>query len=94
VIAGGRIVATGTAATLGGRASRPATVTWLDGDARRSQTTAQPAAAVARLAARFGGEVPGLTVHRPSLEDVYLDLLVTPPPVHPGAVPALVGGGQ
>ena len=30
---------------------------------------------VAGLAARYGGEVPGLTVTRPSLEDVYLELI-------------------
>ena len=27
------------------------------------------------LAARYGGEVPGLEVHRPTLEDVYLELV-------------------
>jgi ABC-2 type transport system ATP-binding protein len=30
---------------------------------------------VGELAARFGGEVPGLQVIRPSLEDVYLSLI-------------------
>jgi ABC-2 type transport system ATP-binding protein len=30
---------------------------------------------VADLAARFDGEVPGLTVTRPTLEDVYLDMI-------------------
>jgi ABC-2 type transport system ATP-binding protein len=30
---------------------------------------------VAELAARYGGEVPELTVTRPSLEDVYLELI-------------------
>jgi ABC-2 type transport system ATP-binding protein len=35
-----------------------------------------PTADVARLAARFAdGEVPGLTVTRPSLEDTYLALI-------------------
>ncbi len=32
-------------------------------------------ALVAELAARFGGEVPGLTVTRPTLEDVYLEMI-------------------
>ena len=31
--------------------------------------------AVAELAARFDGEVPELTVSRPTLEDVYLRLI-------------------
>ena len=30
---------------------------------------------MAELAARFGGEVPGLQVRRPSLEDVYLEMI-------------------
>jgi ABC-2 type transport system ATP-binding protein len=30
------------------------------------------------LAARVTGDVPGLTVTRPSLEDVYLDLVGAP----------------
>jgi ABC-2 type transport system ATP-binding protein len=30
---------------------------------------------VAALAARFDGEIPGLAVTRPSLEDVYLELI-------------------
>jgi ABC-2 type transport system ATP-binding protein len=30
---------------------------------------------VADLAARFSGEVPGLTVTRPTLEDVYLEMI-------------------
>ena len=31
--------------------------------------------AVAELAQRYGGEVPGLTVTRPTLEDVYLEMI-------------------
>jgi ABC-2 type transport system ATP-binding protein len=30
---------------------------------------------VGELAALHGGEIPGLTVTRPSLEDIYLDLI-------------------
>jgi ABC-2 type transport system ATP-binding protein len=30
---------------------------------------------VAKLAAEFGGEVPGLAVSRPSLEDIYLAMI-------------------
>ena len=37
--------------------------------------TATPTEVVGGLAAQFGGEVPGLTVIRPSLEDVYLELI-------------------
>jgi ABC-2 type transport system ATP-binding protein len=75
VIAGGRIQATGTPAELGGRETAVATVSWHDEDGRRSVPSAAPTQTVAELAARFGGEVPGLTVTRPSLEDVYLKLI-------------------
>jgi ABC-2 type transport system ATP-binding protein len=89
VITGGRVVAEGTPAGLGGRQHRPALVGWLDGDRPRTEATPTPAALVAALSARFGGEVPGLTVRRPSLEDVYLQLLAEAP--EPAA--ALVGAG-
>jgi ABC-2 type transport system ATP-binding protein len=79
VITGGRVVADATPDTLGGRQHRPATVDWLDGGAPRAESTDAPASLVAGLAARFGGEVPGLVVRRPSLEDAYLELLATGP---------------
>ena len=34
-----------------------------------------PAAEVAKLSIRFGGEVPELAVIRPSLEDIYLKMI-------------------
>jgi len=75
VISGGVIVAAGSPADLGGRAAAEAVVSWQDSDGRKSERTAEPTRAIAALAARYGGEVPGLTVTRPSLEDVYLDLI-------------------
>jgi ABC-2 type transport system ATP-binding protein len=77
VIAAGRVVAEGEPATLGGRADARATVSWTQDGARRSERTDDPVALVHRLAARNGGAVPGLTVARPSLEDVYLDLIAS-----------------
>jgi ABC-2 type transport system ATP-binding protein len=79
VITAGRIAAEGTPATLAGRHTRPAVVSWLEDGVPRSATSTAPAALVGRLAARLGGEVPGLAVRRPSLEDVYLELLATGP---------------
>jgi len=75
VISGGRIRATGPPADLGGRAARAASVSWQDGDGRRSMRTDEPTRVVAELGARYGGEVPGLTVTRPTLEDIYLELI-------------------
>jgi ABC-2 type transport system ATP-binding protein len=75
VISGGRIRATGTPGDLGGRAARAATVSWQDGDGRDSVQTSEPTRVVAELGARYGGEVPGLTVTRPTLEDIYLELI-------------------
>ncbi|MFC0862995.1 ABC transporter ATP-binding protein [Sphaerimonospora cavernae] len=71
VVARGRIVAEGTPATLGGREAAKALVTWADG----SVETDTPTRTVLDLSRRFDGEVPGLTVTRPTLEDIYLRLI-------------------
>jgi len=76
VIAAGRMLALDTPANLGGRASSGATVTWEDdAGTRHTERTSTPTKLVAQLAARHDGEVPGLTVTRPSLEDTYLSLI-------------------
>ncbi|HET7763000.1 MAG TPA: ABC transporter ATP-binding protein [Phycicoccus sp.] len=75
VIAAGRLLALDTPTNLGGRHREEATVSWEEGGVRRSIRTATPTADVAALAARFPGEVPELTVTRPSLEDTYLSLI-------------------
>jgi ABC-2 type transport system ATP-binding protein len=75
VIARGRLVAQGPPATLGGRTRVLPTVSWLDDGHPRQVSTAEPAAVVAELTAKYGGDVPGLTITRPTLEDIYLDLI-------------------
>jgi ABC-2 type transport system ATP-binding protein len=61
---------------LGHRDSALATVSWRTGEgAWESTQSATPTAVVGDLAARFGGEIPGLTVTRPTLEDVYLEMI-------------------
>jgi len=75
VLASGRVVALGEPATLGGRDAEEAQVSWETADGLRALKTATPAKVVAELSALFDGEVPGLTVTRPSLEDIYLDLI-------------------
>ncbi|GAA4627422.1 ABC transporter ATP-binding protein [Cellulomonas oligotrophica] len=78
VVAQGRVVAEGTPAEIGGRAGRRARVRWTVDGVGHEETTDSPTALVARLAATVGaatGEVPGLQVLRPTLEDVYLSLI-------------------
>ncbi|MFI8102963.1 ABC transporter ATP-binding protein [Streptomyces sp. NPDC086023] len=74
VVAGGRVVAEGEPAALRRRYGTGATVEWTDGPdgASRSMATDTPTRTVAELMARFDGEIPGLRVTRPTLEDVYL----------------------
>ncbi|MBO0806951.1 MAG: ABC transporter ATP-binding protein [Actinobacteria bacterium] len=75
ILVGGRIATTGTPSGLGRDARGTATVSWQGPARRESRQTAAPAALVTELSASFGGEVPDLTVSRPSLEDVYLELV-------------------
>jgi ABC-2 type transport system ATP-binding protein len=39
------------------------------------EATDNPTEVVLRLADSFGGEIPELTVHRPTLEDIYLSMI-------------------
>lgn len=97
VIIRGRLVELGTTATLGGRESAPARVTFrrsgaletaalpaLPGDVAEREglvtlLTPVPTESVATLAAwasNLGAtELPALAISRPTLEDVYLDLI-------------------
>lgn len=75
VVAKGRIVAEGEPGALRERYGTEALVEWTeqDGTPRRARTSA-PTRTIAGLMDRFDGEIPGLTVSRPTLEDVYLRL--------------------
>ncbi|MER8009105.1 ABC transporter ATP-binding protein [Streptomyces sp. NPDC094149] len=75
VVARGRVVAEGEPAALRERYGTGATVEWTeaDGTARRERTDT-PTRTVSELMRRFDGEIPGLLVTRPTLEDVYLQL--------------------
>ncbi|MGI8721628.1 MAG: ABC transporter ATP-binding protein [Geodermatophilaceae bacterium] len=78
VIAAGRIVEVGLPAELGGRHHAPARVCWVEDGQRHEQTTATPTAVVQALSQRLGGEIPELSVRRPSLEDIYLHMIGQP----------------
>jgi len=75
VITGGRLAEVAPPAELGADLRRLATVSWLEGGSRREVRTESPAAVLRDLLATSPREVPGLTVTRPGLEDVYLQLV-------------------
>ena len=75
VINNGVIIEVSTPAELGGRATSQATVAWRDGDTVKSERSDNPTALVSKLSSRFGGEVPELVVSKPSLEDIYLEMI-------------------
>ena len=78
VVTAGRVAAEGTPTSLGGPEARRPVVHWTQDGTARSERTARPTALVAELAASLAlddGEVPGLRIETPTLEDVYLDLV-------------------
>ncbi len=74
VVNAGKVVAQGAPADLGGRTARQVLVRWTAADGPREVRTDAPTAVVRELADTYG-EVPGLQVLRPTLEDVYLSLI-------------------
>ncbi|MFF4061177.1 ABC transporter ATP-binding protein [Streptomyces sp. NPDC001668] len=75
VISRGRVVAVDEPAALRERYGTAATVEWTEPDGTpRAERTDTPTGTVAALMRRFDGEIPGLQVSRPTLEDVYLRL--------------------
>ncbi|RNL82673.1 ABC transporter ATP-binding protein [Halostreptopolyspora alba] len=78
VISKGRIVAQGAPATLGGRAEARARVSWTADGHHREIRTEEPTRVVADLMSTFPGEIPDLSVHRPTLEETYLRLVEEP----------------
>ena len=75
VIVDGKIVEVSTPENLGGRNTAKARITWLENGVKQEIESDFPAAEVVKLSNRFGGEVPELTVIRPSLEDIYLKMI-------------------
>jgi ABC-2 type transport system ATP-binding protein len=85
VIAAGRLVEVAPPDELGADLRRLATVSWIEAGARRSVRTEAPSVVLRDLLA-VHGEVPGLSVTRPGLEDVYLQLVGAAPTDSEGAV--------
>jgi ABC-2 type transport system ATP-binding protein len=78
VIAGGRLLEVAAPDQLGAELRRESTVSWVEAGTRRQVRTDAPSAVLRDLLA-VHGEVPGLTVTRPGLEDVYLQLIAATP---------------
>ena len=75
VLTGGRLAEVAAPGDIGRELRRAATVRWTEDGATREVVTAEPAALLRDLLAAVPtGEVPDLTVTRPGLEDVYLQL--------------------
>ncbi|OOB90631.1 ABC transporter ATP-binding protein [Rathayibacter sp. VKM Ac-2630] len=74
VIAGGRLLAIGPVGEIGGDEARVPIVQWEEAGVLHRVRTSEPTRFVAELCARLG-EPPALEVRRPSLEDIYLDLI-------------------
>jgi ABC-2 type transport system ATP-binding protein len=75
VVNHGRVVADAPPGDLGARADEASLVRWIEGGEVREQRTGTPTALILEARARIGGELEGLEVRRPTLEDVYLQLI-------------------
>jgi ABC-2 type transport system ATP-binding protein len=73
IVAAGRLVEIGPIDTIGGADARVPIVRWTRGGRVHEERTAKPGAFVAQLVA--DGEPERLEVVRPSLEDIYLELV-------------------
>jgi ABC-2 type transport system ATP-binding protein len=76
VIAGGRLLENAPPDRIGATLRLATTVGWTDEDGARLVVTRTPTAVLRDLLARYpSGELPGLSVHRPTIEEAYLALL-------------------
>ena len=75
VIYGGKIIEVATPSDLGNRKNAKATVIWMENGDQKSIETDQPTEVVKKLVEQFSGEIPGLQVNRPTLEDIYLSMI-------------------
>lgn len=71
----GEILEVSTPALLGGRADARATISWREAGEIKSEESDTPTDFVKNLSTRLGGEVPELSIHRPTLEDIYLSMI-------------------
>lgn len=75
VMNNGEILEVSTPALLGGRANAEAIVRWSENGEGKSESTKAPTEFVKKLSEKLGGEINDLSIHRPSLEDIYLSMI-------------------
>ena len=75
VINHGKIVEIATPATLGGRHLAKATISWKEKGQLQTKLSLNPTADIQELSKNFDGDIPELTVTRPTLEDVYITMI-------------------
>lgn len=75
IIAHGQVLADDSPSALRSSLAGTARVRWLEDGVVQEQATEWPTEFVGGLMQRFDGEIPQLAVVRPSLEDVYLELV-------------------
>jgi len=76
VIARGKLLEIAPPATLGGREHAKATVSWRDKfGGLKVEITENPSDLLRVLLAKHEGDVPALSVKRPTLEDIYLQMI-------------------
>ena len=75
VIKDGKILEIATPATLGGRNLAKTTVSWREDGVVQRKLSDHPSKDVIELSSRLKGDIPELTVTRPTLEDIYLTMI-------------------
>jgi ABC-2 type transport system ATP-binding protein len=75
VIVNGKIIEVATPSNLGGRNTAKARVSWLENGVKAELLTDNPTKEISVIAQRFTGEILELAVHRPTLEDIYLEMI-------------------
>ncbi len=75
VINHGKIIEVATPATLGGRHLAKTTISWKENGHVESKLSANPTADIQELSKSFNGDIPELTVTRPTLEDIYITMI-------------------
>jgi len=75
VINNGKIIEIATPATLGGRHLAKATISWKEKGQIQTKLSANPTADIQELSKIFNGDIPELTVTRPTLEDIYITMI-------------------